>query len=413
MKASTRSATRRSSAGLSKSALVIGRAISMSFAGALAGKVKSDGPACPRTRRCEMGAGASRGSCGKGVALSAGGRWFMRVPARELVPSSTASAAGIFPALVALLPSLLLTMTKAPSAPQVARSKRVVHSDLGAVLEQVIANTDMTARLQVDPVGIVHAFKNPADQELVGLLASSLAFGNVKTVTAKIRDVLARLREPPSRICDRPERVHAALAGWVHRVYRGEDVARLLIGARAVQRASGSLGGYFAAELRRHGSLRPALSAFVHAIRQAGGFAEAGRAASHLLPDPAGQSGCKRLLLYLRWMVRPADGIDLGLWSSAVPASILLIPVDTHIHKIARNLGLTARAAVSWDAAEEITAHLARLCPEDPVRYDFPLCHMGMLQRCPSRRDAVRCEGCGVMPLCVHWRGRRARAKIV
>jgi uncharacterized protein (TIGR02757 family) len=283
--------------------------------------------------------------------------------------------------------------------------------DLGALLESVIVRTDVAARLVVDPVSIVHAFEHPADQELVGLLASSLAFGNVKTVTAKIRDVLARLREPPRVICAQPERVSAALAGWVHRVYRGEDVARLLIGARIVQRDSGSLGARFAEGFRRSGSLRPALSSFVRALRDAGGLDSSGRGAAHLLPDPAGQSGCKRLLLFLRWMVRPADGVDLGLWSADIPASALLIPVDTHIHKLARNLGLTRRGSVSWEAAEEITARLAALCPEDPVRYDFALCHMGMLQRCPSRRDAARCEGCGIRPLCVHWRKPGAAAR--
>jgi endonuclease III len=109
-------------------------------------------------------------------------------------------------------------------------------------------------------------------------------------------------------------------------------------------------------------------------------------------------------------MVRPADGVDLGLWSDIDP-SILLCPVDTHIHKLARNLGLTTRADVSWETAVEITRGLARFDAEDPVKYDFSLCHLGMLQRCPSRRDAVRCEGCAVMPVCRHWRaGPRSRS---
>ncbi|HEY6461178.1 MAG TPA: DUF2400 family protein, partial [Polyangiaceae bacterium] len=121
-----------------------------------------------------------------------------------------------------------------------------------------------------------------------------------------------------------------------------------------------------------------------------------------------GPSGSKRLLLYLRWMVRPADGIDLGLWP--VPPARLLVPVDVHIHRLARNLGLTKRPELSWRTTEEITAALARFDPADPTRYDFSLCHMGMLQHCPSRRDAARCEGCGVQPVCVHWRAAAPRA---
>jgi uncharacterized protein (TIGR02757 family) len=100
-------------------------------------------------------------------------------------------------------------------------------------------------------------------------------------------------------------------------------------------------------------------------------------------------------------MVRPADGIDLGLWD--VPASALMIPVDVHVHRLARNLGLTKRSSPSFEVAREITDVLRRFDPADPVKYDFPLCHLGMLQACPSRRDAARCEGCGVKPVCVHW----------
>ena len=122
-----------------------------------------------------------------------------------------------------------------------------------------------------------------------------------------------------------------------------------------------------------------------------------------------GPSGSKRLLLFLRWMVRPADGVDLGLWH--VDASRLLVPVDVHIHRLARNLGFTRRRDLSWRTTEEITRALSRFDPADPVGYDFSLCHMGMLQRCPSRRDALRCEGCGVKPVCIRWRTDRRNGR--
>ena len=94
------------------------------------------------------------------------------------------------------------------------------------------------------------------------------------------------------------------------------------------------------------------------------------------------------------------------LWSW-LPPSQLIVPLDVHIHKLARNLGLTQRRSAGWKAAEDVTRELARLDPEDPVKYDFSLCHLGMVQACPSRRDAVRCEGCGVKPVCRHWIARR------
>jgi endonuclease III len=105
-------------------------------------------------------------------------------------------------------------------------------------------------------------------------------------------------------------------------------------------------------------------------------------------------------------MVRPADGVDLGLWD--VPTSALLVPVDVHIHKLGRNLGFTRRKTTSWKTTEEITAALRRFDPADPVKYDFALCHLGMLRRCPSRRQAARCLGCAVKPVCRHWESAAA-----
>jgi uncharacterized protein (TIGR02757 family) len=273
-------------------------------------------------------------------------------------------------------------------------------------LETVRGRCDNAARRDADPVGFVHGYADASDQELVALLAACVAFGNVKAIRAKLGDLLDRLGPHPARLADRPLLVHDRLRGWKHRVFLGEDLARLLIGARAVQRDHGSLGALFQAELVRAGSLREALGTWCDAVRSAGGIERAGhrRGPAHLLPDPRGPSASKRLLLFLRWMVRSADGVDLGLWQ--VAPSELLIPLDVHIHKLSYNLGLTRRRAPSWRTTEEVTRALARFDPADPTKYDFALCHMGMLRRCPSRRDAVRCEGCGVLPVCIHWRGK-------
>jgi uncharacterized protein (TIGR02757 family) len=269
-------------------------------------------------------------------------------------------------------------------------------------LETIRTGCDVDARRAADPVAFVHEYDDPSDQELVALTAACIAFGNVKTIRAKATDLLTRVGPRPSRAAEDPEGLRARLAGWKHRVFRGDDIARLLVGARGVQRVHGSLGAFFETELSKHGSMRDALAALCDVIRAEGGLRRGGRrrGPAHLLPDPRGQSGNKRLLLFLRWMVRGPDGIDLGLWS--VDPALLLVPVDVHIHKLAQNLGFTRRGP-GWRATEEITRALARLDPADPTKYDFSLCHMGMLQRCPSRRDAVRCEGCGVKPVCVHW----------
>ncbi len=290
-----------------------------------------------------------------------------------------------------------------------------------STLDAVRARCDRSARRDADPVGIVHGYRDPADRELVALVAACIAFGNAKVIRAKLEDLLERVGPHPARAAEDPKALRARVHGWRARVFRGEDVARLLAGARAVQRRHGSLGALFEAELARattaiardasaedSEALRVALGAWCDAIRVAGRLRRDGprRGPAHLLPDPRGPSGCKRLLLLLRWMIRPADGVDLGMWN--VSPDRLLMPVDVHIHRLARNLGFTRRQGPSWKTTEEITRALARFDAADPVSYDFALCHMGMLQRCPSRRDPALCEGCGVKPVCVHWSRRGA-----
>ena len=294
-----------------------------------------------------------------------------------------------------------------------------------AALDVVRSRQDLQARRGNDPVEFVHRQRAREDREIVALIAASCAFGNVKAIRTKLAELLERIGPRPARAADDPGALAERLAGFKHRVFRGEDLVKLIVGARRVQREAGSLGAAFARELARVDGLgthaepearvREALASFCDRIRSEGGLPRAGeadpsgrRGPSHLLSDVRAGSGAKRLLLFMRWMVRPADGIDLGMW--AVPAHRLLVPVDVHIHKLARNLGLTRRRDLSWKTTVEITRALARFDPLDPTRYDFSLCHMGMVQRCPSRPDAVRCEGCGVRPVCIHWSARKRGA---
>jgi uncharacterized protein (TIGR02757 family) len=270
-------------------------------------------------------------------------------------------------------------------------------SPIKQALDSIRVRCDVATRVAADPVSVVHRYSHPLAQELVGLAASAVAFGNVKAFYAKLDDALERLGPDITGILDDGDATFARLEGWKHRIYKGDDLARLLIGARRVQHASGSLGNRFKRDLVEQPDMRHALSAFVGTIRKSGLVWS-----KHILPDPLTASGCKRLLLYLRWMIRPNDGVDLGLWD--ISSSILLIPVDVHIHRLSLNLGLTQQKNVSWKTAEEITDVLRKFDPSDPVKYDFALCHMGMVQHCPSRRDMKRCKGCGVQPVCRHWK---------
>lgn len=282
------------------------------------------------------------------------------------------------------------------------------HPTLGDRLLHVRDSCDVRARLDADPVGIVHQYAHPLDRELVGLLASAVAFGRVRTIRDKLAQALEVLGPEPRRAVRELGVLKRRLALWRHRLYAGQDVARLLYAGGALQRAHGSMGAFVEAEWRASHSMRDVVGALARAIRREGGWAEASRPGlEHLVPNPDRAGAMKRMLLFFRWMSRPADGVDLGQWR--LPTGALLCPVDTHIFRLARNLGLVSRATLDMAAVEEITRGLARFDPDDPTGFDFALCHMGMLQGCPSRADEAACRGCGVKEACVHWRAPSAR----
>ncbi len=264
-------------------------------------------------------------------------------------------------------------------------------------LETLRNSVDPASIRESDPVGMVHCYSDPADIEVAGLIAASLAFGQVVSIRKSIENVWRRLGVSPKEALELPPEVRRSkLSGFVHRVYRGEHIARALDGASEICNRHGSLQAGFCHRLEeRQENMRDALADFAEDLR--GKNPE--RGLRHLLPDARAGSACKRLWLYLRWMIRPADGIDFGAWR--VSPAILQIPVDTHIHRIGRNLGLTKRNSADWRTSVEITEQLRQLCPEDPVRYDVSLCHFGIAKHCPSRLDVAICSKCVLRPVCV------------
>jgi uncharacterized protein (TIGR02757 family) len=172
----------------------------------------------------------------------------------------------------------------------------------------------------------------------------------------------------------------------VHRWVNGEDLAALLLILRRMIERAGSLEGFF---LERYSEGDPdvggALDAFSRRALEFDLSAVYGRRRTrlgvcHFFPRPSGGSACKRLNLFLRWMVR-RDAVDPGVWTR-VPASKLVVPLDTHVIRLGKCLRLTRRATPGWKMAVEITEGLRRLSADDPVRYDFSLCHIGMAGMC-------------------------------
>ena len=148
---------------------------------------------------------------------------------------------------------------------------------------------------------------------------------------------------------------------------------------------------------------RGRLARFLDGFRDAWGPGLS-RQRSFLFPDPFKGSACKRHNLFLRWMVRSGDGIDLGIWKAVSPRD-LIVPIDTHMARIGRLLGLTRRRTEDWRTAEEITEAFRRVCPEDPVRYDFALTRIGILKECTASRRG-ECGSCPLARVCSRVPGR-------
>jgi uncharacterized protein (TIGR02757 family) len=289
---------------------------------------------------------------------------------------------------------------------------------LRPLLDALDARLDRAARIAADPVELPRRYADPLDQEVAGLFAACLAYGRADVFKPLVARALAEMGPSPAAFV----RAHArapdpdAFAWAVYRFNRPRDLAALAAAAGEVALRHGSLGARVAALFREEGggpaALRPALARLAAELREAPAATallrrRGRRGLLHLLPDAAGPGASKRWNLYLRWMVRGPDAVDLGAWRGLVPASALVVPLDTHVHRVARCLGLTRRRDASWRTAEEITAALRRIDPDDPVRFDFALCHLGMSGACPARRDPARCAAC---PLAGACRGvRRAR----
>lgn len=271
-----------------------------------------------------------------------------------------------------------------------------------AAFESLLRGTDVAARLAADPVRFPrrYGFARPEDAEVAAFLSALLAFGRVNAFAAKLESLLARLGPEPARSLRDGDPAEFS-RGFVYRWVRPADLARLLRGIRGTLREAGSLGAAFRrARVAGGEGVRGALAHFRGALVARSGRGAPSRAFENLLPDPARGSACKRANLFLRWMARPDDGVDLGLWTEFLPPRELIVPLDTHVARIARYAGLTRRRSSDWTTAAEITASLRRVDPEDPVRYDFALCHLGMSGACPRRRRPDACRACALRPSC-------------
>jgi uncharacterized protein (TIGR02757 family) len=244
----------------------------------------------------------------------------------------------------------------------------------------------------VDPIHIVRRWSTPEDREVVGLCASALAFGRVSSVLQSIERVLAVMGGEPAAYLRRfdPRRDGAAFAGIVHRWTRGPDLVALLWIMKQMIDSAGSIEGFFLAGCDPEAEdVETAIESFssralAFDLRAAYRTPPKRPGVCYFFPRPSAGSACKRMNLFLRWMVR-RDALDLGVWTRVSPAT-LIVPLDTHVIRVGRCLRLTRRVSPGWPMARDITASLRRLDAADPVKYDFSLCHLGMMNACGFNR---------------------------
>jgi uncharacterized protein (TIGR02757 family) len=232
--------------------------------------------------------------------------------------------------------------------------------------------------LDTDPVGIVRRFDEPEDREIAGLIAAGLAYGRVVSIRRSLESILLVMGPKPARFVESfdPAADAHRFDGFVHRFTRGRDVAILIERVRDAKASAGSLEAYFlTGDDPRSETLGPALDSF--GARLFSGLPR-GHGTRWLLPLPSGGSACKRSCLFLRWMVRPDDGVDCGVWPRVLP-SRLVLPLDTHLFKVVRALGWTRRKSAGWAMALEVTERLRAIDPADPIRFDFALSRLGIL----------------------------------
>lgn len=300
--------------------------------------------------------------------------------------------------------------------------KTVLHPSRVALLQRAFAeleaDTRTAERLARDPLSFVRRYDDPLDQEVAAVFASGLAYGRVAAFWPVLTELfeVADAHGGPRRWVEGFDVAEAReIRHLVYRFTRGPHLALLALALQGSLARWGRLGAAFEAASRRsHKTVAPALDAVVGELRaealaaaprlglRARCYEELPRGFRYFLPRPAEGSACKRWNMALRWLVRPPgegpQGVDLGLWD--LPTRQLVIPLDTHVARLSRFIGLTRRTDGSWRTAEEITRNLARLDPEDPVRFDFALAHLGMSGACRQERVPEICDVCGLVPVC-------------
>lgn len=247
--------------------------------------------------------------------------------------------------------------------------------ELKELLERLYDKYNREEFIACDPISVPHRFTGRDDREVAGFLSATIAWGNRKSIVANGHRLMRLMDDAPADfVRNASERELEGLATYVHRTFNGDDLHDFVLALRRMDRLYGGIGAFFEGRYVATQNIAQALADFRHEFFQSD---HAPHSEKHLSSIAKG-AACKRLCMYLRWMVRRDErGVDFGEWTR-IPMSALYIPLDVHAGNMARALGLLTRRQNDWRAVEEVTARLRTFDPEDPVRYDYSLFGAGV-----------------------------------
>ncbi len=251
----------------------------------------------------------------------------------------------------------------------------LTESDLYELLEELHLRFNNEAFIEHDPISVPHRYTLKEDREIAGFLSATIAWGNRKAIVKSAHRMMEYLDNSPyDFVCNASDGDLEHLHTYVHRTFNGFDLHDFVLALRSICQRYGSIGGFFEGRFAESGSME---DLFAHFRREFFAVEHQPRCEKHLSSIERG-AACKRLCMYLRWMVRrDPHGVDFGLWES-IPMSALYIPLDLHSGNVARLLGLLKRKQSDWKAVVELTQRLREMDAEDPVKYDFALFGAGI-----------------------------------
>ena len=252
---------------------------------------------------------------------------------------------------------------------------RFMDDELKELLERLHDKYNRSEFIEDDPISVPHRYTDRADREIAGFLAATIAWGNRRAIVTSGHRMMRCMDDAPADfVRNASDRELATLETYVHRTFNGRDLRDFVLALRRMDRRFGGLGVFFEERYAAAQSIPAVLSEF---RREFFSCDHAPRCEKHLSSIDRG-AACKRLCMFLRWMVRRDErGVDFGQWTR-IPMSALYIPLDLHTGDMARALGLLSRRQNDWRAVEEVTAALRGFDPADPVRYDFSLFGAGI-----------------------------------